>query len=78
GSDWRHVQPWFLLTNYHPYVDQVILHGLEKVREDPRFVRMGLPGKVVVDKRMSLDESQEIVASLDWHRKQKPSYPQIA
>ncbi|NQD95537.1 AMP nucleosidase, partial [Pseudomonas sp. CrR25] len=21
GSDWRHVQPWILLTNYHRYVD---------------------------------------------------------
>ena len=28
GSDWRHVQPWILLTNYHRYVDQFILHGL--------------------------------------------------
>ena len=24
GSDWRHVQPWILLTNYHRYVDQFI------------------------------------------------------
>ncbi|NAT50565.1 AMP nucleosidase, partial [Pseudomonas syringae pv. actinidiae] len=32
GSDWRHVQPWILLTNYHRYVDQFILHGLEKLR----------------------------------------------
>ena len=44
GSDWRHVQPWILLTNYHRYVDQFILHGLEQLRDDPRFVRMVLPG----------------------------------
>ena len=24
GSDWRHVQPWILLTNYHRYVDQFV------------------------------------------------------
>ena len=30
GSDWRNVQPWILLTNYHRYVDQ--------------FVRVGPPG----------------------------------
>ena len=29
GSDWRHVQPWILLTNYHRYVDQFIRHGLD-------------------------------------------------
>src|SRR5690606_30445052 len=26
GTDWRHVQPWILLTNYHRYVDQFIRH----------------------------------------------------
>ena len=26
GSDWRAMQPWLLLTNYHRYVDQFI-HG---------------------------------------------------
>lgn len=78
GSDWRHVQPWILLTNYHRYVDQFILHGLEKLREDPRFVRMVLPGNVVVDKSMSLDEAQAIVASVVWHRYQMPAYHLIA
>src|SRR5690606_22708299 len=38
GSDWRHVQPWILLTNYHRYVDQFIRHGLDMLRDDTRFV----------------------------------------
>jgi hypothetical protein len=50
GSDWRHVQPWILLTNYHRYVDQFISHGLEQLRKDPRFVRMVLPGNVIIEK----------------------------
>src|SRR5471030_37343 len=74
GSDWRHVQPWILLTNYHRYVDQFILHGLEKLREDPRFVRMVLPGNVVVDKNMSDGEAQAIVAGVVWHRYQMPDH----
>ena len=48
GSDWRHVQPWILLTNYHRYVDQFIRHGLDMLRDDTRFVRMVLPGNVII------------------------------
>ena len=29
GTDWRVVQPWILLTNYHRYVDQFIRLGIE-------------------------------------------------
>lgn len=50
GSDWRHVQPWILLTNYHRYVDQFIRLGLTRLREDPRFVRMVLPGNVIIER----------------------------
>src|SRR5690606_31592975 len=49
GSDWRHVQPWILLTNYHRYVDQFIRHGLAQLRDVPRFVRMVLPGNVIIE-----------------------------
>ncbi len=62
GSDWRHVQPWILLTNYHRYVDQFILHGLEQLRSDPRFIRMVLPGNVVIDKSMDHGEASAIAA----------------
>ena len=78
GSDWRHVQPWILLTNYHRYVDQFISHGLEQLRDDPRFVRMVLPGNVVIEKGMDHGETQALVASVIWHRYQMPAYHLIA
>jgi AMP nucleosidase len=78
GSDWRHVQPWILLTNYHRYVDQFIAHGLEQLREDPRFVRMVLPGNVIIDKSMDNGEAQALVAGVVWHRYQMPAYHLIA
>ena len=78
GSDWRHMQPWILLTNYHRYVDQFIAHGLEQLTQDPRFVRMVLPGNVVIDKGMDEAEAQALVAGVVWHRYQMPAYHLIA
>ena len=31
GSDWRHMQRWILLTNYHRYVDQFVRWGREQL-----------------------------------------------
>ncbi len=31
GSDWRAMQPWVLLTNYHRYVDQFVQWGLKQL-----------------------------------------------
>ena len=45
GSDWRLVQPWILLTNYHRYVDQFIQWGLEQLRSGGPYNRLHLPGK---------------------------------
>lgn len=78
GSDWRHVQPWILLTNYHRYVDQFVAHGLEQLRDDPRFVRMVMPGNVIIEKGMDNGEAQAIVAGVVWHRYQMPAYHLIA
>lgn len=64
GSDWRHVQPWILLTNYHRYVDQFIRLGLTRLREDPRFVRMVLPGNVIIERGM--DEGRPTPSSPGW------------
>jgi len=74
GSDWRHVQPWILLTNYHRYVDQFIRHGLNMLQADSRFQRMVLPGNVVVERGMSEGEMQAIIESVVWHRFQMPAY----
>jgi len=74
GSDWRHVQPWILLTNYHRYVDQFIRHGLDMLVGDSRFVRMVLPGNVVVERGMAEGEMQAIIENVIWHRYQMPAY----
>ncbi|MWV12185.1 AMP nucleosidase [Pseudomonas sp. R-28-1W-6] len=78
GSDWRHVQPWILLTNYHRYVDQFIRHGLERLRDDPRFVRMVLPGNVIIERGTSEDDAQAVADAVVWHRYQMPAYHLIA
>ena len=74
GSDWRHVQPWILLTNYHRYVDQFIRHGLDMLVGDSRFVRMVLPGNVVIERGMAEGEMQAIIETVVWHRYQMPAY----
>ena len=78
GSDWRHVQPWILLTNYHRYVDQFIRHGLEQLRGDPRFVRMVLPGNVIIERGTSEQEALAVVDAVVWHRYQMPAYHLVA
>ncbi|MHA6495252.1 AMP nucleosidase [Pseudomonas borbori] len=74
GSDWRHVQPWILLTNYHRYVDQFIRHGLDMLVGDSRFVRMVMPGNIVVERGMAEGEMQAIIEGVIWHRYQMPAY----
>jgi AMP nucleosidase len=74
GSDWRHVQPWILLTNYHRYVDQFVRHGLDVLQADSRFMRLVLPGNVVIERGMAEGEMQAIIESVVWHRYQMPAY----
>ncbi len=74
GSDWRHVQPWILLTNYHRYVDQFIRHGLDMLTADSRFCRMVLPGNVVIKRGMAEGEMQAVLEGVIWHRYQMPAY----
>ena len=78
GSDWRHVQPWILLTNYHRYVDQFIRHGVEQLRSNPRYVRMVLPGNVMVERDMDEEVMQGVIDSVVWHRYQMPAYHLVA
>ncbi|TBU73391.1 AMP nucleosidase [Pseudomonas daroniae] len=74
GSDWRHVQPWILLTNYHRYVDQFIRNGLDMLNGESRFERMVLPGNVVIERGMPEGEMQAIIETVVWHRYQMPAY----
>src|SRR5882724_6470120 len=48
GSDWRNVQQWILLTNYHRYVDQFVRWGLDRLGRDGAFNRLVLPGNVQI------------------------------
>ena len=49
GCDWREVQPWILLTNYHRYVDQFVRVGLDTLKSGAEgYERLILPGGVVV------------------------------
>jgi AMP nucleosidase len=73
GSDWRAMQPWLLLTNYHRYVDQFIHWGLEQLRAGTAS-RLVLPGNVVIDCDASPEEAEAQAAAVVWHRFQMPAY----
>jgi AMP nucleosidase len=75
GTDWRSMQPWILLTNYHRYVDQFIRWAVGELnRADSPFERLVLPGGVTIES--GLDESAVAtqIAASPWHRFQMPGY----
>lgn len=78
GSDWRAVQPWILLTNYHRYVDQFIQHGLQQLERDPRFLRMVLPGNVLIERGLPRERALALAESAPWHSYQMPAYHLVA
>jgi AMP nucleosidase len=74
GSDWRSVQSWVLLTNYHRYVDQFVRWGLEQIRAKGGYDKLVLPGNVTIDASLSQGEAEARVAAVAWHRFQMPAY----
>jgi AMP nucleosidase len=74
GSDWRHVQRWILLTNYHRYVDQFVRWGCEQLNRDGAYNRLVLPGDVIIGRQHSPSEAEALVTSSKWHRYQMPAY----
>lgn len=72
GTDWRAVQPWILLTNYHRYVDQFVTHAIEEIAGG-RATRLVAPGGVKVT-RETLDGGALRIAGSAWHRYQMPAY----
>ena len=55
GTDWRHMQPWILLTNYHRYVDQFVAWGIEQMRNGrPLRMRCICPGGAIIGARMDV------------------------
>ena len=74
GTNWRHVQPWILLTNYHRYVDQFVRWGLaELASADSPYERLVLPGGIEV-LFGETPAAEALVASTAWHRYQMPAY----
>ncbi len=73
GSDWRHIQRWILLTNYHRYVDQFVRSALAQLApgSDQSLV---LPGNVVVRPGDHGPTAERLAASSVWHRYQMPAY----
>ena len=74
GTDWRAVQPWILLTNYHRYVDQFIVWAVGRLRDNVGFSTLHLPGGGTITAKESDAEITEIVARTAWHRYQMPAY----
>lgn len=73
GTDWRAVQPWVLLTNYHRYVDQFVRLALAEI-EAGTAEALVAPGGIRID-RDGIDVSAaERVMSAPWHRFQMPAY----
>jgi AMP nucleosidase len=72
GSDWRHVQRWILLTNYHRYVDRFVRWGRERLGRP--FTRLVLPGNIAVGPERAPDEADGLIAGSAWHRFQMPAY----
>ncbi|MBS0242992.1 MAG: AMP nucleosidase [Proteobacteria bacterium] len=73
GSDWRHIQRWILLTNYHRYVDQFVRDARAKVA-DGQADSLVLPGNVVIGPSHDAAAAEKLVQSSAWHRYQMPAY----
>jgi AMP nucleosidase len=74
GSDWRAMQPWVLLTNYHRYVDQFVQWGLKQLHSGTGVEKVILPGNIVIDASISPTEAEVRAGAVAWHRFQMPAY----
>jgi AMP nucleosidase len=74
GTDWRDVQPWILLTNYHRYVDQFIRRGVAMLRNDATYEALVLPGGTRLTAQTGDDEVDAIFRASPWQRFQMPAY----
>jgi len=74
GTDWRHIQPWILLTNYHRYVDQFMGWAIEQLCSGTPFESLHIPGGDTLTRGMAREEMRAIVDASPWHRFQMPGY----
>jgi AMP nucleosidase len=79
GSDWRNVQNWILLTNYHRYVDQFVRWGLRRLEAGEGYERIVLPGGGEIRRgRDAPVEAEKAIAASPWQRFQMPAYHLVA
>jgi AMP nucleosidase len=74
GTNWRHVQPWILLTNYHRYVDQFVKWGVGQLQVESPYAALHLPGGGKIVRGMSAAQAESIVDASPWHKFQMPAY----
>ena len=74
GTDWRTVQPWILLTNYHRYVDQFVSWGLANSTPAAPTSGWCCRAASMVAARRRPGEADALVAAAPWHRYQMPAY----
>ncbi|HEX2726457.1 MAG TPA: AMP nucleosidase, partial [Beijerinckiaceae bacterium] len=74
GTDWRLVQPWILLTNYHRYVHQFVHWALRQLEEDGPFLSLVMPGGILIERGDSDADLAARIAASPWHRFQMPAY----
>jgi AMP nucleosidase len=74
GTDWRLIQPWILLTNYHRYVDQFVHWALRQLEEDGPFHSLVMPGGIVIERGGADADLAGRIADSPWHRFQMPAY----
>lgn len=75
GTDWRAIQPWILLTNYHRYVDQFLNWAVgELQRPDSPYERLVMPGGILIERGAEGVDTEALIAQSPWHRYQMPAY----
>jgi AMP nucleosidase len=74
GSNWRHIQPWILVTNYHRYVDQFVHWGAERIAAGGPYSELHLPGGDVITRATDIEQARATIVAAPWHRYQMPAY----
>ena len=79
GSDWRNVQQWILLTNYHRYVDQFVRWGLARLgRRTALSTGWCCRAAPRSGAALRSERAHAVIAASPWHRFQMPAYHLIA
>jgi AMP nucleosidase len=74
GADWRKIQPWVLLTNYHRYIDQFVQWALDELRGATPYDALHLPGGGKITRETTREQATKIIDDAPWHRFQMPAY----